>query len=115
MSKWVDRFQILVAVITVGFVIALFAVGPEESRGGSGSGEAVVGADVFSANCASCHGPDGDGGVGPQLSGGAVVESVGDPAAIAVVVTDGRGGMPSYSGRLSTEEIDAVAKYVTEF
>jgi mono/diheme cytochrome c family protein len=34
---------------------------------------------LFAANCASCHGATGGGGVGPQLAGGAVLKTFADP------------------------------------
>jgi mono/diheme cytochrome c family protein len=34
----------------------------------------VLGAAVYTANCATCHGATGGGGVGPQLSGGEVLK-----------------------------------------
>lgn len=34
----------------------------------------VVGQAIFAANCAACHGTNGEGGVGPQLSSGEVLK-----------------------------------------
>jgi cytochrome c551 len=67
---------------------------------------AVAGADVFADNCASCHGGDGGGGIGPNLQG---VDSV---DLVITTATNGRGGMPSFEGRLDEQEIEAVADYV---
>jgi len=33
----------------------------------------VLGGEIFSGNCATCHGVNGEGGVGPQLNGGEVL------------------------------------------
>jgi cytochrome c551 len=66
----------------------------------------VDGAAVFADNCAQCHGNDGGGGVGPNL------QDLDDADTVAGVVTNGRGGMPSFEGRLDPDEIDAVADYV---
>ena len=81
---------------------------PVEDGGG---GDVVDGAAVYDDSCAGCHGDDGGGGVGPQLAGGAAVEAFPDPADQIAVVTDGRGGMPAFRGRLTTEEIVAVVEY----
>ena len=35
----------------------------------------VLGAQVFKASCASCHGAAGEGGVGPKLAGGEAVKT----------------------------------------
>jgi cytochrome c551 len=74
---------------------------PVEDGGGD-----VAGADVFAGTCASCHGRDGGGGIGPNLQ---EVDSV---DLVITTVTNGRGGMPSFEGRLDQQEIEAVADYV---
>jgi len=62
-------------------------------------------------NCAACHtlldaGSDGD--IGPNLN-----EIRPDLMRVIVAVTNGIGVMPAYQGELSTEEIEAVAHYVS--
>ena len=88
------------------------------------------GAQVYSSNCATCHGATGGGGVGPALSGGAVTDTFSDPAdqiewvqlGSAGFQADGRstygdsekpigGGMPGWEGTLTPEEINAVVYY----
>ena len=71
----------------------------------------IDGAAIFSERCASCHGDDGGGQSGPKLSDGRVVERFPDVADQIELVTDGRGGMPSFEGRLSPAEIEAVVEY----
>jgi mono/diheme cytochrome c family protein len=98
--------------------------------------EAVDGSTIFANNCASCHGGSGQGGVGPKLSGGEakltfpVIDDhiswintgsapfKGKPYGAAdrpggqhVANT---GGMPGFQGKLSPEEIQAVADYERE-
>ena len=70
-------------------------------------GGGVAGADVFADNCSSCHGQDGGGGIGPSL------QDVDDVDLVISTVTNGRGSMPSFEGRLDEQEIEAVADYVT--
>jgi mono/diheme cytochrome c family protein len=78
----------------------------------SGGGEAADGAQLFSSNCQTCHGPEGAGGhVGPDLQKSAVAE---DLATVEKQVRNGGGAMPPFAGVLSDEEIDAVAHYVVE-
>jgi mono/diheme cytochrome c family protein len=78
----------------------------------SGSSEAASGAELFSANCESCHGPEGTGGhVGPDLQKSPVAEHL---AQVKNQVENGGGAMPPFSGVLSAEQIDAVASYVVE-
>jgi mono/diheme cytochrome c family protein len=65
---------------------------------------------VFSSSCASCHtlaAAGASGAVGPNLD-----ERKPDAATVSAIVTSGSGSMPSFSGRLSDAEIEAVAQYV---
>ena len=110
----------LTALAVLVFVVMLFANEPAgvdapaaangggEGGGGGGAGD---GAAVYADNCASCHGAAGEGGRGPALAGGAVVEAFPEAADQVVVVTDGQGGMPAFGDRLSAEEIDAVVEF----
>ena len=90
----------------------------------------VSGAQVYSSNCASCHGAGGEGGVGPALEDGASVQTFPDEAAHLDWVKTGSqpfagepygatgkiatGGMPGFEGSLSEEEIQAVVTYERE-
>jgi quinohemoprotein ethanol dehydrogenase len=78
----------------------------------TGDGQATSGAELFSSNCESCHGPNGTGGhVGPDLQKSAVAE---DLAKVEKQVRNGKGVMPPFADVLSDEEIDTVAHYVVE-
>ena len=92
--------------------LVLAACGADSEPGGGG-GEENQGETVYSANCARCHGPDGEGGVGPQLGDGAVEANL-TLEEHTEVVTNGRNGMPAWEGQLSPEEIDAVVQYERE-
>ncbi len=106
------------------FVVMLFANEPDGAGtpavasgadgadgAGAGAGGEIDGAAVYADRCAVCHGASGEGGLGPTLAGGAVVEAFPDAADQVVVVTEGRGGMPDFGTTLSAEEIDAVVRY----
>lgn len=87
-----------------------------EETGAAPEGEAADreapdpdGAKVYRSNCAACHGKQGEGGVGPALAGNATLA---DGSAVLDQILHGGGGMPAFEGRLSTEEIEAVASYV---
>ena len=76
------------------------------------AGRSRAGAQLFSDNCESCHGPMGAGGhVGPNLQKSSVAEHL---AQVETQVRHGGGAMPPFSGVLSDKEIDAVAHYVVE-
>jgi len=82
--------------------------------------------DVFAANCARCHGADGQGYIGPQLQN--VFERYGwsgeDDASLAAAraavrqalvngrLVPGQAPMPSFAGVLTDEAIDAVVDHL---
>jgi mono/diheme cytochrome c family protein len=108
-KKLVNVVEIVALVAAGAFVLALFVNEPDS--GGGGGGAVSPGQAVYEASCASCHGADGGGGIGPQLSDGQVVESYPDVADEVAVVTDGKNGMPGFEGDLSETEIDEVVEY----
>lgn len=64
--------------------------------------------------CASCHGFGGGGNRGPKLSDGKVLENFPDIVDQIDIVTEGKGSMPSFSGRLEADQIEAVVRYTRE-
>lgn len=67
------------------------------------------GATVFAANCAVCHGAQGEGGVGPELAGYSVLKN--EQLIITQVVRGGR-VMPPFGSKLSDDQIAAVLTYI---
>lgn len=89
---------------------------PADSGPGDSAAEAQLelGEQVFTDNCATCHGNRGQGGTGPRLGSGAVVERYPDADDHRAVVVNGRGRMPAWGARLTDDEIDAVVRYERE-
>lgn len=89
--------------------------GEEEQDGAGGglpSGNANAGEQVFSENCASCHGPDGGGtGTAPSLQESDLAENRDE---VVDQVVNGGGGMPPFGDQLSDQQIADVAAFVTE-
>jgi len=83
----------------------------------SGSSLAQGGADVFKAKCALCHGPDGKGQtpMGKNMNvrdlGSADVQSQSD-ADLNNNITNGKGKMPKYDGKLTKDQISDLVKYI---
>jgi mono/diheme cytochrome c family protein len=103
-KRVVNVIEVLVLLAAVAFLIALFT--------NDGGGEtATTGAALFAANCARCHGSDGGGGIGPQLSDGKVLAAFPDVADEITLVTRGMDGMPAFGGQLSAAQIDQVVDY----
>ena len=86
--------------------------GEAEGSETAAGGDAEAGAVVFSENCSTCHGATGHGGNGgPDLRTMPLAKT---QAGAEEQVTNGGGGMPSFKGTLSEEEISNVAAYVSE-
>jgi len=84
--------------------------------GGAADAAAVArAAPVFQQQCASCHGPEGKGDQkqgAPDLTD-AIWLYGGDRKSVHETLMNGRGGvMPAWEGRLSEDEITALAVYV---
>lgn len=76
----------------------------------------ALGKDIFEANCAACHGEDG---VGKVLGAADFTDLrfMDDraPRDFYLTVTQGRGSMPAWQGRLSQDERWAVIDYLRTF
>ena len=75
----------------------------------------AAGADDYKAKCAMCHGADGKGAMAQKMGS----KALSDPAVqgmseadIAKVISDGKGKMTGFKGKLSDDQIKAVAGYV---
>ena len=75
--------------------------------------ELVQGQQIYSQNCASCHGAAGGGGYGKKLSGVVTTKypNIDDQLAL---ITNGQGAMPAFSKKLTAEQIRAVTRYTRE-
>jgi len=86
---------------------------PEPTGESSGQGQPSPegGQQVFADNCAGCHGENGQGQVGPALSGNEFVTQQ-DPAAVIDTVLHGRGQMPAFQDQLSDDQVAAVLTFI---
>ncbi|MBC7659172.1 MAG: c-type cytochrome [Chitinophagaceae bacterium] len=68
---------------------------------------------IFAANCAPCHGPDGGGVVGPNLTDNFWLHG-GKPDDIVAIIANGAAekGMLSWGPILGPAKINAVAAFV---
>ena len=69
------------------------------------------GAVVYAATCAGCHGSDGGGGIGPQLSGGHAVARFPSADDQVVFVTNTHAPLVPAVGKLSSDDVRAVVEY----
>ena len=71
------------------------------------------GQDTYKAKCAMCHGADGSGNkaMGTLPLGGAEVQGMSD-ADLTALITNGKGKMPAYKGKLTDAQISDLVSYI---
>lgn len=69
------------------------------------------GAAIYDNLCASCHGGDLQGGVGPPLGPGSNAAEQPDEF-LETTVLRGRGSMPSFSSTLSEEQLERLVVFL---
>ncbi|WP_077328058.1 cytochrome c551 [Virgibacillus siamensis] len=79
-------------------------------NGGGSTDTAASGEEIFQNNCASCHGSDLSGGMGPDLT---KVGSRYSADEIANIIKNGRGQMPPQK-QVSKEDRQAVASWLAK-
>lgn len=99
-------------LFTILLTIALFCL----VLGRPAIADDVSGAKVFSANCASCHMAGRNVVAAAKTLKQDALKQYGMDSleAIKNQVTNGKNAMPAFKGRLSEEQIEAVAGYVLE-
>jgi mono/diheme cytochrome c family protein len=115
-------------VMTVGVVLmlALVAVFPlyrlfepagrDEAREEQAASLAEKGESIWGFNCASCHGLNGEGGVGPALNSEQFLQSATDEQTQTLIVGIPGSQMSAYSldygGPLTSEQIEAIVTFI---
>lgn len=107
--KTIQRMRTLVMSIALS---VLFLLGMNQPA----LADAAAGAKVFNANCAACHAGGGNAINGAKtLKKDALVTNGKDTVeAIVTQVTNGKGAMPAFKGRLNEDQIQSVALYVLD-
>ena len=74
----------------------------------------AAGEQIFNANCAACHAGGNNAIIPEKTLKKDVLETyaMNSIDAITTQVTNGKGAMPAFGGRLEAEDIDNVANYV---
>ena len=94
-------------IIFTGMFTALFTVAL--SAWGQDAALTDVGAEVYQNECATCHGAQGQGGLGPAQAGNPDLQNV---AHVISQILHGQGEMPAFGDELSDEQVAAVSSYV---
>jgi len=99
-------YPLAIAIWALCFVIAAASAQP------SPSSAKLTENPVYQEKCAKCHGKTAEGrhfGGPPLLSEKAAAASVED---LRKIITDGKGRMPKYAGKLAPEEIDNLVQQI---
>jgi cytochrome c oxidase cbb3-type subunit 3 len=76
-------------------------------------GDVAEGASLYAANCASCHGANGEGGTGTALGNAAMLALTPD-AFLRHAIANGRDGTPmsGFQGKLTDPQIDSLTAFL---
>ncbi len=106
-AGWLLGSAIVLAAM-VGVILLLGSSPSAAARAGYQSNDEY--AELYGAQCAACHGNEGEGGVG-----GALTESPLDITERIAIITNGSGGMPAYGPTLSAAQIEGLASHLDSF
>jgi mono/diheme cytochrome c family protein len=98
----VKTFRLMIALCLVFFAVSTVAQ----------SEATLTGNPVYEKNCAKCHGKTATGRHfgGPALVSDKVAAV--SPDDLRSIISNGKGHMPKYSGKLTPEEIDSLVKQI---
>ena len=110
-----ERHVMFASIPMLMLFVGLTLFASSIARANPGPDRAAISA-TFRTKCAMCHGPDGGGSeVGKSMSvpdlRSQVVQKLPD-AQLAQIISDGKGGMPSFKSSLSGEQIHGLVTYV---
>jgi cytochrome c oxidase subunit II len=73
------------------------------------AGTSDLGAQEFNGACAKCHGPQGLGGIGPNITSSSVIK---DRGTLATLLQDGKGKMPAVGKDWTDLQVSALFAYL---
>lgn len=118
-DKWMVWGLVFMVVLIVGFAVYLWL--EPTARADSLEEHTIVleemGAELYGLNCASCHGADGEGGLGPALNSEQFLTSADDDQINALISVGIPGSQMSaylleFGGPLTAEEIDGLTTFL---
>jgi len=98
----------LLPAVLLPFIGTIVLAGCSSDQTATGDAPIIqTGAEVFAANCASCHGQDATGAIGPNLHNLSLSKEQ-----IATTVQNGKGRMPALGATLTAAQQEQVVNYV---
>ncbi len=113
--------KIFITMISVIFVFTIVIVDSTAGLAVSGHNRSAVSysADIYRQFCAKCHGVDGRAKTAKGKRAGATdftgTDWNTDEARAIRIITNGKGEMPTFRGKLNANEIRSVWSYVRKF
>ncbi len=113
MTERHGMFASIIFLLIFFFGLTLFASWVVRANLGPDS---VVSTATFRTKCAMCHGRDGSGSqIGKSMNvpdlRSPVVQKLSD-AQLAQIISDGKGGMPSFKNSVSEDQIHGLVTYI---
>lgn len=98
--KWMKVLSIL-----IGSLLVLFSLAASSGQ------EAAQGEKLYQVHCAACHGPKGEGGVGPTLAV-AKLTRADDDEALFKIIKEGIAGTEMPDSRLEANAVQQIVRWV---
>ena len=118
--KTYTKTKVRIVVISIWSALIVICVAARWTNGSVRTigAETVNGTEIYTANCAKCHGDDGRA----KTSKGKRVEATDltsdwnrDEERGIKIITKGKGDMPAFKDKLTADEIKEVFSYVLKF
>ncbi len=106
-----DHTEVQVSILRLTFAVC-FAPVMISAASAQTSGSTLTANPVYQSNCAKCHAKAADGHFygGPSLISDKATAMSSDD--LRNIITNGKGRMPKYTGKLAPEEIDALVQQI---
>ena len=118
-NKWMLWGLYMIAALVLAFPLYRLVepANREEAREANIASLAEEGESIWSFNCASCHGADGEGGLAPALNSQQFLTAAGDEQTELLIAVGVPGSQMSaysldYGGPLTSEQIRSVTTYL---
>lgn len=118
-NTWMVWGLAFMAVLIVAFVAYLLyePTGRADALEAHDGSLTAMGEELYGAHCASCHGAEGEGGIGPGLNSQEFLTAADDDQIRALITVGIPGSLMSayaldFGGPLTAEEIDGLVAYL---
>ncbi len=100
----------ILAVLALLMIIGAYGIAEiSKKKRNQSNTSSTVGKEVYTANCAKCHGDDGTAGL---MGSTDLSKSILDLSQTTTIIEEGKGTMVPYKETLTPEQVKAVAEYV---